>query len=106
MTIYTLGTSGALNSGGALNLTGITYVPGVLTSLDLAALAADPTGSTSLQFGFNPARTLTSLKTSGGFTTFSGDLTNQRRSVPDGGTTAMLLGGAFLAIGVLRRKLA
>src|ERR1039458_9900304 len=65
--ITTLGTSGVLNLNGQVNLTVIGY-PGA--SLNLLALAASLTAQVDLTFQFIPARTLTDLKATGGFTDF------------------------------------
>ena len=69
--ITTLGTSGVLNLNGQVNLTVIGY-PGA--SLNLLALAASLTAQVDLTFQFIPARTLTDLKATGGFTDFSGTI--------------------------------
>lgn len=102
--IFVNGTAGGLNSGGILNLANISYSG---LNSDLIALAAAPTGSASIQFGFNPAKSLTTL-TSGTVnfsTTFTGDLVSGSPTVPDGGMTVLLLGAAFLGCGIARRQI-
>ena len=97
--IYTLGTSGALNSGGAINLTGFSYSGSNATLLNFLTAG---TGSLSATFQFNPGKSLTALASSTGnpkTSSYSGTLT-----VPDGGLTAMLLGGALVGIAALRRR--
>ncbi len=71
--IMTIGTADFLNSGGVINLTGLTYNG---TKADLLALASAPGAEATLQFGFVPARSLMDLKTDGqtNFTTFTGDI--------------------------------
>ncbi|PWU21513.1 MAG: hypothetical protein C5B50_01585 [Verrucomicrobia bacterium] len=69
--IATLGTSGVLNLNGVVNLTGIAYGG---SSLDLQSLVASASGSIDMTFQFVPARTLTQLKNTGGFSDFSGSI--------------------------------
>jgi hypothetical protein len=97
-----MGTGSTLNVSGELNLTSVTY-GGV--QVDLKTLAAAGDLSDTVDFTFNPAETLTQLATTSSplETSFSGTITNV---VPDGAMTVGLLGGAFLAIAAIRRKMA
>jgi hypothetical protein len=101
-TIYTLNTAGALNSSGGINITGITYSGIEQDLIDLNS-GWGAKAIATLQFGFVPARTLTSLTsgTTTRTTTFTGDLNS---AVPDSGTTVGLLGLGLLALGAIRRK--
>jgi len=103
--IFTDGTAGGLNSGALINLTGITY-----NGLENDLLALGSKASASLQFGFNPAKSLTALTANtmvvGGKTvpnvqisTFTGDLT----ATPDAGATSVLLASAVLGLFAFRR---
>jgi hypothetical protein len=82
-------------------LTSVTY-SGV--QVDLKTFAAAGALSDTVDFTFNPAETLTQLATTSSplKTSFSGTIT----TVPDSAMTIELLGGAFLAIAGLRRKMA
>lgn len=99
--IATMGTGSTLNVSGELNLTSVTY-SGV--QVDLKTFAAAGALSDTVDFTFNPAETLTQLATTSSplKTSFSGTIT----TVPDSAMTIELLGGAFLAIAGLRRKMA
>lgn len=98
--IFTDGTTGGINAGGAINLLGVTYSG---LEQDLLALRGD--ASASINFGFNPGKSLTALVagTSVKVTTFSGDIS--RAEVPDGASTLVLLGGSLLCLAPLRRKI-
>lgn len=93
------GTSGDLNISGLVNLTGITYAGTVQDLIDLMGDANQ--ASATISFSFNPAKSINDLRTAPAQTSYSGDLT----SVPDGGTTVMLLGAALSSLGLIRRKL-
>jgi len=96
--ITQIGTSGTLDIGGALNLTGITY-SGI--NPDLRALAHAGSASDTLDFTFNPAVSLFVLRNGGQHnTSFSGTVTAQ---TPDGGASVALLGIALAGVGGLRR---
>jgi hypothetical protein len=96
--ITQIGTSGTLNVGGALNLTGITY-SGI--NPDLVALRNAGSASNTLSFTFNPAVSLFLLRNGGQHnTTFSGTVTAQ---TPDGGASVALLGIALAGIEGARR---
>ncbi len=75
--IFTFGTGGGLNAGGAVNLTGITYSG---ANADLLALrnGCNNTGIAAIQFGFIPAKSLTNLTANGAVndSIFTGDLTS------------------------------
>ena len=99
------GTGSTLNVNGLLNLTGITYGG---SNADLLSLVADSGGSATLGFTFNPAESLSTLKTTATFTSFSGTVSDS--SVPDSGSTALLiaLGVVGIAAGAIaqRRRIA
>jgi hypothetical protein len=101
MSILQVGSSGTLNDEGIVNLSSVTYTgsdPYLLSILD------NPTVDT-LAFTFSPSKTLQTLDNGAGgpfTTTFAGSLST---AAPDGGATAMLLGAALSAVGLLRRKL-
>lgn len=96
--IQTLGTGGTANSVGSVNLTNFAYAG---SNTDLQDLATHNKGIVVATFQFIPAKTLTTLKTTSDSTSYSGTL----QTVPDGGATLMLLGGALFGIETLRRKL-
>jgi hypothetical protein len=98
--LRTEATGGNLNIAGAVNLTGISYSG---SSSALLALAGESqTASATLAFGFRPQMSISDLIDGVGTkaTSFEGTLAN----VPDAGATVGLLGGAFLALGALRRS--
>ncbi len=95
--ITQIGTGDSLNISGLLNMTNITYGGSNPT---LRTLAAAHSATNVLSFQFTPAVSLSSLKTARHTTSFSGSI-----SVPDGGTTIMLLGAALAAVALLRRRL-
>jgi len=69
--IFTLGTTGGLNSGGTINLSNIVYGG---SNADLQTLAADASasgGTATISFQFSPARSLTQLTASGASNTTS-----------------------------------
>ena len=97
--ITTVGTGTTLNITGKLNVTSVTYAG---SQVDLQTLAAAGSLSDTVDFTFNPAKPLTTLKNTPEHTTFSGSIT----AIPDGAMTVQLLGGALLAIAAVRRKMA
>lgn len=105
--IYTDGTSGALNAGGAINVTNFSYGG---SNMDLTTLATLGMGSgmAALSFQFVPAKSLSAVTENGTITTmsYSGSLESSRSgsSVPDGGSTLALLGGALFGAAGLRHK--
>lgn len=96
--ITQVGTGDSLNISGLLNMTNITYGG---TNPTLQTLAAAHSATNVLSFQFTPAVSLTSLKNAPHTTSFSGSI-----SVPDGGTTLLMLGLALSAVALLRRRLA
>jgi len=98
--IAQVGTLNGLNFNGQVNLTGISYLG---TNADLVALAAAGSGVNTLTFQFASFIPLSRLRNGPGpiENTFSGTVA----SVPDGGTTVMLLGAALGVIGIARRAL-
>lgn len=98
--ITQIGTSGTLNIGAALNLTGITYTG---ANPNLLGLAHVGTASNTLSFTFNPAVQLAQLRNGAQRnTSFSGTVSAQ---TPDGGASVALLGIALAGVGGLRRML-
>ena len=102
--IYTFGTTGGVNAGASINLTGITYNG---NNSDLLELKNATAGVATVSFQFIPGKTLQELTGQAGFpntgtlaTTYSGTVT----SVPDNGTTAILLGMGLLGVGVISRR--
>ena len=99
--IHQAATSGNLNLSGVVNVTGITYGG---SNQDLMELAAPGSASAVLSFSFaSPGYSLTQLATTNVTTSYNGDL-HTSRSVPDGGTTVLVLGGALGACGLLLRR--
>lgn len=99
--LYTDGTSGGINAGGSINLSGLAYAG---TNSDLLAfLASSNAGTGVISFNFVNGSTLTQLTATGAnnATSYSGNFA----SVPDGGSTVTLLGLAFMGAAVIRRKL-
>ena len=96
-----VGAGNALNFRGSVNLTSITYSG---TNADLVALAAAHSAIDVLSFQFTTQIDLTFLAVHPG-----GDITNSFSgtiaTVPDGGTTVMLLGAALGVLGIARRAL-
>lgn len=103
--IFTNGTIGGLNAGGAINVTNFSYSGSNIDLMTLASLGMD-TGVAALTFQFVPARSLTTLTADGTTTStsYSGSIGNSASNVPDGGSTLALLGGALFGAAGLRRK--
>jgi hypothetical protein len=97
--IQTSGTGSTLNVVGNLNVTGVSYGG---SSVDLSSLAAAGTLEDTVSFTFTDGQTLTQLATDPNptHTSFSGTIA----TVPDGAVTMELLGGAFLVLSAVRRK--
>lgn len=100
--IFTNGTIGGLNAGGDINVTNFSYGGSNNDLMNLATLGMD-SGMAALSFQFVPAQSLTTLTADGTTTTtsYSGSIGS---SVPDGGSTLALLGGALFGAAGLRRK--
>lgn len=99
--IHQAATSGNLNLSGVVNVTGITYGG---SNGDLMELAAPGSASAVLSFSFaSPGYSLTQLATTNITTSYNGDL-HTSRSVPDGGTTVLVLGGALGLCGLFLRR--
>jgi len=98
-TISQMNAVGGLNVLASLNLTNITYLGG---NGDLMALKNDGSGINTLSFQFTTSYTLQQLKDNQISNSFSGTVTSAR--VPDGGTTAVLLGVGLVAMGVIARR--
>ena len=105
ISIFTDGSTGGLNSGGALNLTNVSYAG---SNADLLALAAGSDRTAGITFTFAPAMTLTDLTQNGATnrTAFDGAINEVARSlhVPEGGSALSLLGLALLCVEGLRRR--
>lgn len=97
LSIQQNGTGGSLNIVGNINVTGVTY-----GGVNPALLKLVPQDVNTLSFQFDTIKTLNDLRTVATATSFSGSIT----SVPDGGTTVMLLGAALSTLGLVRRKIA
>lgn len=102
--IFTNGTAGGINAGGAINLTNVAYTG---TNSDLLAFVTNSTtGIGTVTFQFIPAKSLTTLTSGAAYSTsYSGSITNVP-AVPEGGSALALLGLALVGIEGLRRKLA
>lgn len=106
------GSSGTLLSGAIISATyqGGSFKVALAAGDDtknpqLLAFFGEPTG---LPWQFSGSVHTTAAPASGGgaFSLHSGASTDIQNSVPDGGTTVMLLGGALIGIATLRRKFA
>ena len=103
--LRTEGTGGDLNLFGQVNLTDIDY-SGFNPDL-LALMGADDEASAAVSFTFNPAKSISQLTqppTSGTSSTHQTGYTGALTSVPDGGTSAILLGLSLIGLGAVRRK--
>ncbi len=99
--IHQTATSGNLNLSGVVNVTGITYGG---SNQDLLELAAPGSASAVLSFSFaSPGYSLTELASTTVTTSYNGDL-HTSRSVPDGGATLVILGGALGLCGLMLRR--
>lgn len=99
--IHQTATSGNLNLSGVVNLTGITYGG---SNQDLMELAVPGSASSVLSFSFaSPGYSLAQLASTPITTSYNGDL-HTGRSVPDGGTTLLILGAALGACGLMLRR--
>jgi hypothetical protein len=92
------GTGSTLNDTGAVNLSNVTYGG---SNVDLLALATAINDSDTLDFTFIQAQSLSTIASTSESTTFSGTIA----TVPDGGTTAMLLGAGLSGLALLKRKM-
>ena len=102
--ISTSGTGSTLNLTGVVNVTDVTYNG---TGKDLSFFAGIGSLVETVSFSFTPGKTLTQLAHYATKDTYSGALSdNQPQGVPDGASTVGLLGGAFLALASVRRKMA
>lgn len=93
--IYTLGTSGGMNTDGAINLTHFSYSGGNTT---LQQLAAMDHGSAVLSFTFVPGLTLEDLESDTHKTGYTGTI-NAASAVPEPGFYSMLWIG-WAAVGL------
>jgi len=98
--IFTKGTGGGINSGGTINLTNISYAG---TNADLLTLASNP-DIAAITFQFIPGRTLTSLTTTGGSTSFSGSVTTVATPAPAGLVLVACAAPCLLFGRLLRRR--
>lgn len=95
--IATTGTGGIVNYLGTVDLSNFAYSG---ANPDLQYLAQMNSGVLVTTFQFTAATSLTALETGTHTTSYSGSVT----PVPDGGLTAMLLGGVLVGLETLRRK--
>ena len=96
----TFGIGGVLNFTGSVNLTGITYAG---ANVDLLEMADPESAITTVTFQFATfPGDIDDILASGGSTSYSGSIT----SIPDGGWTVTLLGGALLGLAFYRRRAA
>jgi VPDSG-CTERM motif len=93
------GVGSTINFTGAVNMSNITYGG---SNADLLELYNDGAGINTVTFQFTNVRTLSTLKTSENATSFSGSI--ESVGVPDGGSSAAMLGLAFVGIGALARR--
>jgi len=105
-TIFSSGTTVAMNNVASLNVQNVTYTGSVL---DLIALRDTLSGQAVASFSstFIPSRTLTQLTQDGQVnnTSFSGDIQADTIFLtPDGGATVGMLGLGLLALAAFRRK--
>ena len=98
--IAQLGSGAVLNTTGTVSLTGITYGG---SNPDLVALATAGSGANVLSFQFAPTASLEELRNGPGphKTSFSGSVA----TLPDGGSTLMLLGLAVAGIAAIRPRI-
>ncbi|MFZ9746278.1 MAG: hypothetical protein ACO3G4_06570 [Opitutaceae bacterium] len=98
--IHQAATSGNLNLSGVVNVTGITYGG---SNQDLMELAAPGSASAVLSFSFaSPGYSLTQLASTPVTTSYNGDL-HPSRSVPEGGSTLLILGAVLGLAGLALR---
>jgi hypothetical protein len=95
--ITTSGTGSTLNDSGVANLSGLTYTG---TDADLVTLKNSILASGTLSFTFNPAVSLSTLKSTAEATTYSGTIS----AVPEP-MTFSLMGAGLLGLGLLRKRL-
>ena len=98
--IAQFGSGAFLNTTGTVSLTGITYGG---SNPDLLALATAGNGANVLSFQFAPTVSLAELRNGPGpyKTSFSGAVT----TVPDGGSTLILLGLAVAGVAAIRPRI-
>ena len=92
--IFAFGTTGGINAGGAVNLAGWTYSG---TDADFLEILDGSNQTANITFNFIPGKSLTTLKSSGGSTSYSGSFNGV--PVPSSlvGIASLGLAGAVVA---------
>ena len=100
VSIFSLGATGATNAATVANVSNFVYTG---TNVDLLAWVAGIGPSGTITYQFDAPHTLTNLTTDGNLntTSYSGTLANH---VPEGGSSAAILGLGLLGVVGLRRK--
>ena len=102
--IFRAGAAGGLNFNSSVNLTNFSYAGANATLLELLN---DGSAINTLTFQFAATGDLNNLRNVAQETSFSGTVSSVTRQVPDGGTTAALLGLGLVGMSfIARRRLA
>jgi hypothetical protein len=98
--IFRTGALGGLNYLAAVNLTDFSYTG---TNATLLNMLSDGAAINTLTFQFASTGDLNNLRTMAQSTSFSGTVTSVSQ-VPDGGTTAALIGLGLVGLGIIARR--
>jgi hypothetical protein len=98
--IFRTGTAAGLNFNGVVNMTDFSYAGSNAT---LLSLWNDGSAVNTLTFQFAVAGTLNDLRTTAQSTSFSGTVSSVSQ-VPDGGTTAALIGLGLVGLSFIARR--